>query len=212
MNAPRRPGPDGAGGDEARDECTPLHLCCQWGLEQVVQTLIEHGADVNVRDAEGKTPVHVAIQNQHSQIISLLLCHPNIDLNKRDKKGLTPFATALTVRNNKAAQAILERLPKAAEQYDNKGRNFLHTAIQKGDMESILFLLSIQVLHLIYVNSLLYIKPVSTAGRLFSGRRKFENTRRYTNASLTSRSRVRERDVGAKFDSGGCSGQRYGCK
>lgn len=145
LNAPRRPGPNGTGGDEAKDECTPLHLCCQWGLEQVVQTLIEHGADVNTRDAEGKTPVHVAIQNQHSQIISLLLCHPNIDLNKRDKKGLTPFAAALTVRNNKAAQAILERLPKAAEQYDNKGRNFLHTAIQKGDMESILFLLSIQV-------------------------------------------------------------------
>lgn len=100
---------------------------------------------MNARDVEGKTPVHVAIQNQHSQIISLLLCHPNIDLNKRDKKGLTPFATALTFRNNKAAQAILERLPKAAEQYDNKGRNFLHTAIQKNDMESILFLLSIQV-------------------------------------------------------------------
>jgi len=148
LNTPRRPGPDGAGGDEARDECTPLHLCCQWGLEQVVQTLIEHGADVNARDAEGKTPVHVAIQNQHSQIISLLLCHPNIDLSKRDKKGLTPFATALTVRNNKAAQAILERLPTAAEQYDNKGRNFLHIAIQKGDMESILFLLSIHVLNL----------------------------------------------------------------
>ncbi|XP_076282442.1 rabankyrin-5 [Lasioglossum baleicum] len=145
LNAPRRPGPDGSGGDEARDECSPLHLCCQWGLEQVVQTLIEHGADVNARDADGKTPVHVAIQNQHSQIISLLLCHPNIDLNKRDKKGLTPFATALTFRNNKAAQSILERLPKAAEQYDNKGRNFLHTAIQKNDMESILFLLSIQV-------------------------------------------------------------------
>lgn len=145
LNAPRRPGPDGTGGDEARDECTPLHLCCQWGLEQVIQTLIEHDADVNARDIEGKTPIHVAIQNQHSQIISLLLYHPNIDLNIRDKKGLTPFATALTFRNNKAAQAILERLPKAAEQCDNKGRNFLHTAIQKNDMESILFLMSIQV-------------------------------------------------------------------
>lgn len=146
LNAPRRPGPDGIGGDEARDECTPLHLCCQWGLEQVIQTLIEHDADVNARDVEGKTPIHVAIQNQHSQIISLLLYHPNIDLNIRDKKGLTPFATALTFRNNKAAQAILERLPKAAEQCDNKGRNFLHTAIQKNDMESILFLMSIQVI------------------------------------------------------------------
>ncbi|XP_015593022.1 rabankyrin-5 isoform X2 [Cephus cinctus] len=145
LNTPRRPGPDGSGGEEARDNCTPLHLCCQWGLEQVVQTLVEHGANVNARDSEGKTPVHVAIQNQHAQIISLLLCHPNIDLSLRDKRGMSPFATALTVRNHKAAQAILERLPTAAEQFDNKGRNFLHMAIQKGDLESVLFLLSIQV-------------------------------------------------------------------
>ncbi|CAG5076747.1 Similar to Ankfy1: Rabankyrin-5 (Mus musculus) [Cotesia congregata] len=145
LNATRKLGPNGEGGDEARDNCTPLHLCCQWGLEQVVQTLVEHGANVNARDAEGKTPIHIAIQNQHAEIIALLLCHPNLDLSLRDKKGLSPFATALTVRNNKAAQAILEKLPSAAEQFDNKGRNFLHMAIQKGDMESILFLLSIQV-------------------------------------------------------------------
>jgi len=30
-------------------------------------------------------------------------------------------------------------------QTDSKGRNFLHVAIQKGDAESVLFLLSIQV-------------------------------------------------------------------
>lgn len=35
LNSPRRPGNNGTGGDEAKDECTPLHLCCQWGLEQV---------------------------------------------------------------------------------------------------------------------------------------------------------------------------------
>ena len=49
MNSPRRPGPDGGGGDEANDLASPLHLCCQWGLQEVVATLVEHGADVNAK-------------------------------------------------------------------------------------------------------------------------------------------------------------------
>ncbi|CAH0394295.1 unnamed protein product [Bemisia tabaci] len=145
LNTPRKPGPGGTGGEEARDLQTPLHLCCVWGLESVVQTLVEFGADVNAKDSDGKTPLHVAIVNQHSAIISLLLCHPGLDLTQRDKSGLTPFATALTCRNNKAATAILEKLPTAAEQFDNRGCNFLHMAIMKHDVESVLFLLSIQV-------------------------------------------------------------------
>lgn len=68
------------------------------------------------QDAEEKTPLHVAIQNQHKDIIALLLCHPGLDLTLRDNSGLTPFAAALTYRNNKAAQSILEKLPTAAEQ------------------------------------------------------------------------------------------------
>ncbi|XP_059490603.1 rabankyrin-5 [Neocloeon triangulifer] len=145
MNAPRRPGPNGEGGDEARDGQFPLHMACTWGQEQVVQTLIEHKAHVNAKDADGRTPLHLAVSNQNAKITSLLLCHPELDLSVRDKSGLTPFAAALTCRNNKAAQAILDRLPSAAEQYDNKGLNFLHVAIQRNDLESVLFLLSINV-------------------------------------------------------------------
>lgn len=145
LNAPRRPGPSGIGGDEAHDLQGPLHLCCSWGLQSTVQTLVEHGANVNAKDSDGHTPLHIAIKNQHPSIIALLLCHPNIDLSLRDKTGLSPFATALTVRNHKAAEAILDKMPNAAEQTDNKGRNFLHTAIQKNDSESVLFLLSINV-------------------------------------------------------------------
>lgn len=49
-------------------------------------------------------------------IISLLLAHPGLDLTIRDRAGLTPFAAAMTTKNNKAAQAILNREPNAAEQ------------------------------------------------------------------------------------------------
>jgi len=47
INSPRKPGPGGRGGDESKDQSSPLHLCCQWSLQSVVQTLLEHGANVN---------------------------------------------------------------------------------------------------------------------------------------------------------------------
>jgi len=30
-------------------QASPLHLCCQWGLEDVVRTLLEHGASINAK-------------------------------------------------------------------------------------------------------------------------------------------------------------------
>ncbi|CAB1316853.1 unnamed protein product [Coregonus sp. 'balchen'] len=144
VNSPRRPGPSGEGGEEARDGQSPLHLAASWGLEEVVQCLLEFGANVNTQDAEGRAPIHVAISNQHSVIIQLLISHPDIRLNVRDRQGMTPFACAMTHKNNKAAEAILKREPGAAEQVDNKGRNFLHVAVQNSDIESVLFLISVQ--------------------------------------------------------------------
>ena len=145
LNSPRKPSPDGKGEEEAYDGQTPLHMACCWGLENVVQTLLEFGADVNVQDSEGKTSLHIAIINQHSFIISLILSHPALNLNLKDKNGNTPFATAMAIKNNKAAKEILNRDSNAAEKFDSKGFNFLHTAIRKGDIESVLFLLSINV-------------------------------------------------------------------
>ncbi|MGH0151981.1 UNVERIFIED_CONTAM: hypothetical protein FKN15_040266 [Acipenser sinensis] len=144
VNSPRKPGPNGEGDEEAHDGQTPLHLAGSWGLEEVVQCLLEFGANVNAQDAEGRAPVHVAISNQHNVIIQLLISHPDIRLSVRDRQGMTPFACAMTFKNNKAAEAILKREAGAAEQVDNKGRNFLHVAVQNSDIESVLFLISVQ--------------------------------------------------------------------
>lgn len=63
-----------------------------------------------------KTPLHTAIANQNCVIMNLLLACPALDLSLRDRSGYTPFAAAMTVKNNKAAEAILAKEPKAAEQ------------------------------------------------------------------------------------------------
>ena len=60
--------------------------------------------------------MHISIENQYPVVISLLLSHPGLDLTLRDTQGHTPFATAMVAKDNKAAQAILSREPRAAEQ------------------------------------------------------------------------------------------------
>lgn len=43
------------------DSClTPLHLACRRGLEEHVKLLLAHGADVNVQNREGETPLNAA--------------------------------------------------------------------------------------------------------------------------------------------------------
>jgi len=137
LNTPRR------GGEE--DGEGPLQLATQWGQEGVVTALIEHGADLNRGDSLAKTALHHAIENGQQGIINLLLGCPGIDLTARDKSGLSPFSAAMNFKNNTAAKVILELEPGAAEQPDSRGKNYLHTAIIKSDLESLLFLISINV-------------------------------------------------------------------
>jgi hypothetical protein len=43
----------------------------------------------------------------------------------RDRQGLTPFAIAMATKNNKAAQAILDREPTSSEQVRNLATSVL---------------------------------------------------------------------------------------
>lgn len=145
INSPRRPGPDGEGGVEAWDGMSPLHLACEAGLDNVVQTLVEHKVNVNSKDSESRSPIHIAITSKHPIVTRLLLSHPELNMNVTDRSGQTPFAVALRTRDHEAAGAILSREPGAAEQFDSKGRNFLHLAIQNVDVETVLFLIGVSV-------------------------------------------------------------------
>ena len=57
------------------DGLTTLHRASQTGRAEMVRLLIEHGADVEMKDAIGRTPLEVASGEQRDEIIRLLLEH-----------------------------------------------------------------------------------------------------------------------------------------
>jgi RNA polymerase sigma factor (sigma-70 family) len=57
----------------ARAGWTALHYCAGYGLAELIEPLVERGADINVLDDEGKSPLRVALDSAQHQIADLLL-------------------------------------------------------------------------------------------------------------------------------------------
>ena len=56
----------------------PLHFAIEANNREIVQLLIEIGADIN-RNIGGKVPLEVAIEKGHNDIVDLLLVHEQLD-------------------------------------------------------------------------------------------------------------------------------------
>lgn len=57
---------------ESRNGATPLMVAAFEGHEDVVRILLEAGADVNAKDAEGNTALSLATTRGHQDVIKLL--------------------------------------------------------------------------------------------------------------------------------------------
>ncbi|KAF0720699.1 Aste57867_124 [Aphanomyces stellatus] len=72
---------------------TPLHMAIIMGNKSMARRLIESGADVELRDAEGLTPLLWATIRGFLETVGLLLLH-GADVNGRDSTGMTPLHVA----------------------------------------------------------------------------------------------------------------------
>ena len=84
---------------------THLHYAARAGSATEVDNLIRHGADANVKNKSGQTPLHLAVQNYsghrrsshfraRSDFVSLLL-DSGADVNALTQKGFNPTHIAL---------------------------------------------------------------------------------------------------------------------
>lgn len=54
-------------------------LAVSHGRLDMVRMLMEAGADVNMRDEDGSTALMCASEHGHTEIVKLILAHPDID-------------------------------------------------------------------------------------------------------------------------------------
>lgn len=51
---------------------TALHMAVKQGDVEVVKTLLQHGADPNLKNARGESPLDIAKEHGHDTIVPLL--------------------------------------------------------------------------------------------------------------------------------------------
>lgn len=87
----------------------PILLAYVWREDKErVQKLLASGANVNVQDGDGDTPLHGAAQSGNVEIISLLL-DKGANPNAKNKLGGTPLMWAASFGNDDAARLLLKR-------------------------------------------------------------------------------------------------------
>ncbi|GJQ72717.1 Rel [Trypoxylus dichotomus] len=80
---------------ENSDNLTALHMAIKMNKPKYVDLLYKHKADVNLIDKKtGRNSLHIAIAEQATEIVKLLLEKTNIDVLKEDFSGRTPLNMA----------------------------------------------------------------------------------------------------------------------
>lgn len=84
------------------DVDSKLLTAASQGNNEAVETFLLIGADINAKDAFGKTPLIIATEGGHLDIVKTLL-NNDAKINERDKNGWTALRVA---RDNGNAEAI----------------------------------------------------------------------------------------------------------
>uniref|UniRef100_A0A1B6E6E2 Uncharacterized protein n=2 Tax=Clastoptera arizonana TaxID=38151 RepID=A0A1B6E6E2_9HEMI len=74
---------------------TALMLAVSHGRLDMVQLLLESGADINIQDEDGSTALMCAAEHHHIEVVKLLLAHPDCDLTITDYDGSTALNIAM---------------------------------------------------------------------------------------------------------------------
>ncbi|KAJ7500110.1 ankyrin repeat-containing domain protein, partial [Mycena latifolia] len=109
-------------------DCSPLHVATFYGHLEMVQLLIEEGADVDARDRRSTSALHIASSRGHEIIVRLLIKH-GAEVNAQDAE----CSTALHVACRKGHTELVRLLIELGADLDAREQNRTPLLIALGD-------------------------------------------------------------------------------
>ena len=128
------------------DQRSALHLAASNDRIDIVRFLQEHGADCNLADSQGRTPLHASVESSSGYLCLQLLLDQNVDIDSIDRNGLTAWHLAASQGNIHALGILKGFVAPKKEFYTcskaHDGRTILHCGAQSGSTETLIFLLN----------------------------------------------------------------------
>ena len=114
---------------------TPLILAAERNLDDIVQALLDHGANTEPKDAQGATAVMRAISEEATEAATALLDH-GVDLTCTDEEGRSLLHAAAATGDPKMIETLRSKglSPDAKDRF---GMAPIHVASQHGSLEAV---------------------------------------------------------------------------
>ncbi|QQP55702.1 Uncharacterized protein FKW44_000132, partial [Caligus rogercresseyi] len=109
---------------------SPLHSTLLYHNRDNAELLLRHGADLNLVNALGRYPMHVA---DDPDSLSLLLAHQPSEVNRPDRSGNTPLHFAVVSKDKERVSILLQGKADVNRQ-NAAGSSPLH--LVNGDLET----------------------------------------------------------------------------
>ena len=111
---------------------TPLQWAARKGLVEVIDLLIQHGANPLLVDPQDFSCIHSVTHSSIHWALLYILCQPDITVDERDNMGLTPLHWAAQQGDSRLTRVLLKfgADPNAT---DRNGFTALHWAVSCGN-------------------------------------------------------------------------------
>jgi ankyrin repeat protein len=131
---------------QIRDEtnCTPLWCAAECGNLDAARLLLMYGANPNIRDFHGITPLDNAISQRDTPMVELLLNQHNLEIPSHvclEKRAQPPLCAAVCIGDADILRMLLCHVAEV-NAYNYHGYQPLLLAVRKGDSSMVKLLLS----------------------------------------------------------------------